>query len=827
MFQNYLQVAWRNLVNNKLYSAINIFGLAVGLASCILISLFVRDELSYDKQWANADTLYRLHTTFVVPGREPFVAVVTPGPARQALRHYFAGEIAAATRFNGMWPVITYQGKAFSEQVHWTDPDTADMFDLKVLSGDLKQTLNDNASLAIDASFSRKHFGTTATVGEIVTVSVFDMKRDFRIGAVFEDLPHNTALSFQALAMIDEADWHNQPWLFDHWFSINNQLFFQLEDGASIDSINDRITAFTDQGIDLPPQTVADPDTPQSDFIKLSTISIKDIQLDAVGDGEMKPTGDRTTVSIFAAIAALILFIACVNFMNLATSRSTQRAREVALRKVMGARRGQLVAQFIGESVIIALIGLLVGVVLVELVLPSYSEFLGKELFFSYTDSMSLGILAGLVLVVGLVGGVYPALVLSGFQPARVLKANKSTESSGSAMLRNALVVFQFTISIALIAATATVYGQMLYATSMDPGFNKEGLLAVMGANRSGAAEKQKTLKEQILAIPAVTGVTLSSERPFSSNENNQSVEIPGHPELGSILIGSMSIDYDFLDTLEIPLVAGRNYSPDYSLDAFPDTDADQDTLARSNILINEGALRRFGFGTAQEALGREILVTMGEEKKALFTVVGVIADMHFQSLKSVKRPEMYFMAGSPTSNVLVRHSGDPLEVAAEIERVWRELIPSVPFAYEFSDQVAAEEFTREANVGVMLGSFSALAVIIACLGLFGLASFTAERRTREIGIRKVLGASVMNIVKLLIWQFSKPVLLANLLAWPIAAWGLLRWLENFPYRLDSWILLPLLLIAGMIALAVAWATVGGNAARVANRNPVEALRYE
>jgi putative ABC transport system permease protein len=368
----------------------------------------------------------------------------------------------------------------------------------------------------------------------------------------------------------------------------------------------------------------------------------------------------------------------------------------------------------------------------------------------------------------------------------------------------------------------------MLYATNMDPGFNKDGLLAIMGANRSGAAEKQEALKEQILAIPGVTGVSLSSERPFSSNENNSSVEIPGNPDLGHILIGTMQIDDDFLQTMEIPLVAGRNFSRDYALDAYPEVaNVEEGTVPSGNILVNEGALRRFGFGTPEQALGKEILVGLDEDTDALFTVVGVIADMHFQSLKTVKRPEMYFMHGSPTSNVLVRYSGNPVEIAAEVERVWRELIPTVPFAHEFSDEVAAREFEQEVNVAKMLGSFSALAVIIACLGLFGLASFTAERRTKEIGIRKVLGASVMSIVKLLIWQFSKPVLLANLLAWPIAAWGLMRWLQNFPYRLDSWILLPLLLMAGLVALAIAWATVGGNAARVATRNPVEALRYE
>jgi putative ABC transport system permease protein len=620
--------------------------------------------------------------------------------------------------------------------------------------------------------------------------------------------------------------------LFEQWFSVSNHLFFQLREDASIASVNNRLDEFADQ-IELPKDALASGDARPSDFIVYSSMPIRDIQLNAAGMGEMKPTGSMTTVVIFAAIAALILVIACINFMNLATAKSTQRAREVALRKVMGASRTQLMVQFLGESVVLAVLGMLSGIVLVELLLPAYGEFLGRELQFSYGDGLTQLILAALVLAVGLVGGVYPALVISGFLPARVLKANRSVESRGSARLRNALVVCQFTISIALMVATATVYGQMQFALNLDPGFNRDGLLVVHGLSRRGAVERQEAIRQEILRLPGVERAAFVSQPPFSADENNVSVTLPGQPDVGSILVGSISIDYDFLRTMQIPLLAGRDYSRDFALDAYPDARGllPEGEQGRGNILVNEGALRRFGFGSPEDAVGRQIQVDIGAGPEgsvsALLTIIGVVPDIHYQSLRSVIRPELYFMHTNKSPHLVVRYSGDPARVAADVEGLWNAMVEEVPFDYEFTDQVVAEEFLRERSTANMLGLFAALAVIVACLGLYGLAAFTAQRRTREIGIRKVMGASVAAIVRLLLWQFTKPVLLANLLAWPLAVWGLLRWLENFPYRLDSWVLAPLCLGAGLLALAIAWITVGGNAARVATRNPVHALRYE
>lgn len=833
MFWNYLQVAYRSILGNKLYSAINVVGLAIGLAACILILLFVRDELSYDKFWKNADSIHRLHVTFNVPGREPFVTVSAQGPVKHAVDRYFAEEVERSTRFAGLAPIVRHGDQVLREIIHWTDPETADMFDLQVVAGDVKAALNDNASLAVNESFARKYFGDADPIGQVLTLNNFDLQRDYRIAAVFKDLPHNTVLDFQALAMIDEQDFAGQPSLFAQWFSVNNMFFMQLKDGVSIDAVNSRITDFTDTAIDIPPGAL-DEGTKPSDFIAFTTMALPDIQLNPAGAGEMKTTGDKQIVIVFATIAGLVLMIACINFMNLATAKSTRRAREVALRKVLGARRRQLVTQFIGESILIALIGLALGVVMVELLVAPFGEFLGKELVLNYADTTTVAVFLGLVAFVGAIGGLYPALVLSGFRPSRILKANRSAETKGSANIRGGLVILQFAISITLIVVTGVVYGQMFYATTLDPGFNKENLLVVKNVGRSGFEDKQQALFQEVVNLPGVLGASYSADAPISGNESNTSVEIPGNEEVGSVLIGRQTVDHDFFDVYQIPIVAGRAYSRDFVNDGFPAVaGTEEGVVLNGTVVVNEGALRRFGFPSAEEAVGNLIRVPAGRGgpgqtlRFAHLEIIGVAADTNFQSLRSVIRPEMYYLVDGRYRNLAIRFEGNPVELINRVETVWRGLTGNIPFRYEFVDELIEAEFLGEQNLATTLGVFAGLAILVACMGLYGLAAYTAERRTKEIGIRKVMGARVLDIVRLLLWQFSKPVLLASVIAWPVAVWATLSWLETFPYRIADWILLPLCVAAAFIALMIAWATVGGNAARVARANPIKALRYE
>jgi putative ABC transport system permease protein len=831
MFQNYIKTALRNLLRQKLFSIINVLGLAVGLAACILITLFVRDELSYDEFWSDADRIHRFHTTFNVPGREPFITVVAPGPIKEPFERYFSEEVAYSTRFVEFGPVVGQGNDLTTESIHWVDREVADIFDLNIVRGDYRSTFDGIARLAINQSFAEKYFGDKDPIGQVLTVNNFYNTRDYQVTAVFEDLPHNTAMDFQALTLIDEADFVSQPGLFESWFSLNASYFFKLKDGIDAELIESRLKLFTDTEIDIPPGALGD-GFELSDIVKYSILPLVDVQLTPSGSGEMKPTGDVQIVLIFSAIAGLILLIACINFMNLATAKSTQRAREVALRKVLGAKRKQLVQQFIGESILISILSLLLAIVFLEISLPTFSQFVGKDLAFDYTDGFSFSILLGLIVFIGIVGGLYPAMVLSGFRPAFVLKANKSAEDGSSARLRNILVITQFAISIALIVATIVVYGQMQFAVTMDPGFNKENLLVVRNLGRPSVLEKQDTFKEEIARLPGVSAVALSGNSPSNGDESNTSVEIPGNAELGSILVGYQDVDHDFFETYQMQLLAGRAYSRDYSGDGVPDSSTIQPgDNPTGTVIINQSALGRFGFETPEGAVGKDILLgvrdSTGERVNAALTVIGVVPDVHFQSLKTVIRPEIYLLNFNDYRSLTVRFSGSSASLISAIEGLWNGLGTNVPYRYKFVDEAMAGEFGEEQALVTMLGLFAVLAILIACLGLYGLASFTAERRTKEIGIRKVMGATVLDIVRLLVWQFSKPVLVASLIAWPVAIWAMMNWLETFPYRLETWILVPLCLFAALLALSIAWATIGGNAAKVARSNPIKALRYE
>ncbi|MBB4633163.1 ABC transporter permease [Sphingosinicella soli] len=470
MFQNYFKVALRILIRNKLYSAINIVGLATGFAACILIMLFVRHELSYDNFWKNADTIARVNTTVAIPGRAPFVAASASVPLKDVIEGYFPDDVVRATRFIPMHPIMTQNGEAFAEDMHWTDPETAKIFDLKVLHGDLQASLDDKSSLAVSETFARKYFGKENPVGKILRINLSEIERDYRIGAVFADLPDNSALKLNALAKFDMTDFPLTSGAYNTWGNIGEHIVYvQLADPGALERVNRRLPDLINAHV-----TGLDPLKPtaqskNSDFYEQRLQLLKDVHLRPISIGEMKPGGDIGTVRILMAIAALVLLIACINFVNLVTAKSTQRAREVALRKVMGANRRQLIAQFIGETIMLAAFGLLFGMIFVELTLPMFNFFFNTQLVFAYDDWLTIAGLLGLVVITGFLAGIYPAMVLSGFMPARVLKANKSAETRSSLALRNALVVLQFAISIALIVATATVYGQTWYATSKDP----------------------------------------------------------------------------------------------------------------------------------------------------------------------------------------------------------------------------------------------------------------------------------------------------------------------------------------------------------------------
>jgi putative ABC transport system permease protein len=548
----------------------------------------------------------------------------------------------------------------------------------------------------------------------------------------------------------------------------------------------------------------------------------------------MRPGNDERTIITFAVIALLILGMAIVNFINLATARASQRAREVSLRKVLGATRKQLIVQFIGESIIVAVLAMLIALAMVELLMPPFAAFLDADLSVSYLGAGGIALpVVVLVLLVGVLGGLYPAFFLSRFQPAQVLKANKSAaETPGTGRLRNALVVAQFAVSIGLIICTAVIYAQTVYARTVDPGYKRDHILQVDELSRYVMINRAQAVTDQVKRVEGVQAVGRTTIGVATSNQNNTGFLVPGRTD--PVTIGIYTVDTGFLDAMGLKLIAGRWFDEARPMDdmtvPYPPDKAAEAALAKrgGNIVINELAVKRLGIGDPAKAIGKTFGAALVDNELGLVpvTIVGVVKDSRFRSVKEPLDPIMFQNSKfGPHSHMIVRFQGDPAALRDRVAKVWKSIAPDVPFNADFSEDVIAKLYKAEDARAKIFAAFALLAVIVGCLGLFGLASFTAERRTKEIGIRKVLGARTRDIVRLLVWQFSRPVVIANIIAWPVAWWVMRDWLNGFDARIS---LTPVpFLIAGLLALVIAIVTVGGHAVRIARSSPIHALRYE
>lgn len=829
MWRNYLMVGFRALTKNKTYAFINIAGLAIGLAACLILLLYVRYESSYDKWLPDADRIYQVQAISTDPenaGGPPGQGA--HGVVAQSLADAFP-EIEAATRAEGESMTIVRNGEAVSLDLVMANESFFDIIQLPFLRGSAERALADMNSVAISRTQAMNLFGTIDVVGRTIDGVRRGEPYSLRISGVFEDLPRNSHMNFSMVRRITEEEAANCGWT-----CINGNVYLKLRPGADGESINARLQDWEKRGI--PARNVAGQRVSEGDLFDWRLVNVRDVHLSGAEGDEERPGNDRRTVTTFAVVALLILAMASINFVNLATARASQRAREVALRKVLGANRRQLIVQFLGESLLITAVAMVIALALVELSLPYLSNFLRLELEMKYFGEGGVIVpVIGLLLVVGLAGGLYPAFYLSRFQPAAVLRANQSSaEPQGSGRLRNILVVGQFAVSIGLIVCTAIVYAQTSFMQNTDLGFNRDGLIQINGGNRAQVIPAREELMRRIDAIDGVEAVTAGSMFVATSQTLNTDVQLPGRSSLP--LIGFYSVEPGFFDTLGIKLLAGRKLSRDFANDSAwtpyePEEAVEPAQRAVSergvNIVVNEDAVRRMGLGSPTQAVGKTIRINMfGEEiGMTAATIVGVVANSRFRSLREPLEPVMYFDRGI-YSRVIVRYnSPDPNRVREEIARVWRQMFPDVPFEGEFADEQLAELYQADAARGQTFAGFALLAVIIACLGLFGLAAFTAERRTKEIGIRKVFGARSRDIVGLLAWQFSKPVIIANLIAWPIAWWVMRDWLNGFDSRID---LGPgPFVLAGGLALAIALGTIAGHALKVSRANPVHALRYE
>lgn len=822
---NYMTTGLRHLLNHKLFSAINIFGLAIGLMACILITLFVQDELSYDEDWKDSNRIYRMHTELRIPGQAPFFLPQTPGPVKHALPKDYSG-VETTARARMFSPILKIGEDVYLDTVKWVDPEFVDIFNFDIIAGDMTSTMKDASSLAISRERAIKYFGSVdKALGGVISVNRGPIQRDFKVGTIFEDLPQNTHLSVEAMAPVDEADFVTEPWNFSSWWGTNVFLYIKMKDGADIKPLQDDLSNFADRNYPT------EHGTKGSDIAVHSIIPVGDIQLKSIGAYEMKPVGNINTVITYSAVAILILIIASINFTNLSTARATQRAREVAVRKVLGANKTQLILQFLGESILVTMIALIIALASVELLLPAYNEALNKELTVDYGLDGLLPIYTLLAFLVGIGGGIYPALILSGFRPSSVLKANKSAETSGTMKLRMILVVFQFAVSIGLMVSTAVVYGQSIYAKSLNQGFNKENLLQLDSFSRPGAEEKQKVILDELRRHPQVISISRSSSVPGSTDSNNTNLHIPGSNSADDPMLGTRDVDFNFFETYQTKMLAGRSYDIERG-DRKP---TKEDVLAgrtKGSLIINYTALARLGFATPEDAVGQILQYGRGaHEGKPVWAdmeIIGVSEDFNIESVHREVRPEVYFLDPNDQYRTMsARFVGDPATLVADVEKLLKSTIPDVPINITFANEALAKQYADEDAQSTLFAIFSLLAIVVACLGLFGLASFTAERRTKEIGLRKVMGASIFDIVKLLLWQFSFPVLIANIIAWPAAWYFMNDWLSQFVYRFDSIYIAGFCLIAGSLAMLIAWITISANAIKVAKSNPINALRYE
>ncbi|WP_380873040.1 ABC transporter permease [Sphingomonas sp. DBB INV C78] len=834
MWRNYLTVGIRSLAKNRAYALINILGLAIGMAACILILLFVRYEFTYDQFLGNADNTYELQSFYTSKETgQQFNIQMTAYVAGTMLKKDFPQVEKTVFALSGS-PVVMKDGQATAaNDILLVDGPFFDIVRFPFATGNPATALSEAGTVVLTEAEAMKRYGTTNVVGQTMTMITRGKTMDFRITGIVKDPPKNSSFHLTIIARIDFTSYFaEQPEFMEEWGWQSGWVFAQLKPGTDVQTLQSQFPAWEKRNI-------ADEDVEgirynAGDEQDWRLVNVRDIHLGEAQGASMTPGNDKRTVYTFAVIALLILGMACVNFTNLATARASQRAREVALRKVLGANRRQLIGQFVGESILVAAIAMLVALAIAELLLPLFANFLDARLQLHYfgSDGVLLPILL-LVLIVGVAGGLYPALVLSRFQPARVLKANRSAaDTEGSARLRSILVVGQFAVSIGLIICTAIIYTQTMYAQSVDPGYRRDGILQVDNFGRRQIETRKQTIKDEIARVEGVTMVAGTGMGVNTRNNSNRGFQVPGRKD--AVNIGTYSTDPEWVDAMGIRMLAGRkldrNRPADDATVPFPEDPVVEQALARRgvNMVINALAAKRLGFASPADAVGKTVRTSMVDSEKyglTPVTIVGVMDDSRFRSIRTPIDPIMITRNDNNYDVLVVRYNGDPKVVRERIERAWKKIAPDAPFEAEFSEDIVRELYSKEAARAQMFAAFAVLAVVVGCLGLFGLATFTAERRTKEIGIRKVLGARTRDIVQLLVWQFSRPVLIANLIAWPIAWWVMRDWLNGFDSRIA---LGPTpFLLAGLLALLIAVGTIGSHAFRVARANPVHALRYE
>jgi putative ABC transport system permease protein len=807
VLNNYLVIAYRNLLKQKLYSGINILGLAIGLAICISMAIFVESELGYDKHINDHQNIYRTSLKMTVPGSP--AQSFAQGSVYNAERftNYF-DEITEATRLRSMGATLGFGDTHFSDVgLTLADANVFNFMSLEMIKGDKQSALVQPNTVVLTESAARRYFSSIDVLDKTLILA---NRIPLKVTGIIKDLPKRTHLEFSAIVSMGTAAEFLQNPNWDTDQSFNYSTYFKLKPNTDIKALEARFPEFLENHIG----------EGLGDIFHYTLINITDIYLNSHLYGEMKKNGDINIVFSFSIIAALILLIACVNFMNLSTATATKRAKEVGVRKTLGAKKYSLVTQFMIEAIMLCYIALFIAIALVEATLPIFADFIGKTLSFSYLDLNTLSILLSLGLVVGLISGIYPAFYLSAFKPARVLKG-EVTQGKTGALLRKGLVVFQFSVAIILIVATVIASMQLNYARNIELGYDKSNTFVLRGLWTTEASPQRDAIKTQLLANPDITSVTMTSRFPTGSLTDSMGLLHPATKEMQ--LMPVLAVDEDYFSSYNIKLLSGRGFSRDFTADAISQP-SEENPNPEFSVVINSIAAKTLGY-SPEEAVGKQFKVLFTRTSEGTATIVGVTEDYYFSSLKTEVAPTYHLLNHNNGSNMSIKYSGNTAQVRDYIEQTWSKFVPEQPIALDYLDDRFNQMYQQEDREFIVFNLFSLLAIFIACLGLFGLASFTTQRRTKEIGIRKVLGASVLDIVILINKEFSKQVLIANIIAWPAAYFIMQEWLNSFVYRIDLSIL-PFA-VATALAFVIAWVTVGSLSAIAAKERPITALRYE
>lgn len=816
MWRNYLTTAYRNLIKQRFYSIINILGLSIGLAGCLMISLFVMDEIGYDTFHKDADRIHRMRVDLKL-GESIFDGAIMPAPfAPMVAENYPEVEMAARFRSQGSRMVRPQESEDITNinenRVVFADKEVFDLFTFDILTGDPQGLVEPN-TVAISRTCAERHFGNSEATGKVLLIND---DTPYEIVSVFEDLPHNSHFHFDMMLSMAGLDEAQAPM----WVSHNFSTYLKLKEGASVAALNAKFPELVNSNVGPQIQqflgTSMEELEASGDRIIYFTQPLLDIHLAPNILGDLEPGGDIAYVYIFSAVALFLLLIACINFMNLSTARSSNRAKEVGVRKALGSLRIQLTNQFLIESLLVTGIAMILAIGISYLALPYFNNLSGKDLVLPWASGWFVPVILATFVSVGLLAGFYPAMFLSGFKPIEVLKG-KLALGSKSGNLRSALVVFQFATSIVLIVSTIVVYQQLGYVQNRNLGYEKDQILIFDDTYYLG--EKGQAFKNSLLQFPEVKMASYSSFLPVAgSNRNNTAYWPTGNKtQEFNVILQNWVVDEDYLQTLEMKILNGRPFDNSFG----------QDSLS---VILNETAVRQFGLG--DDPLGKKISGYTGamdtdnpEDAVTDFTVIGVVQDFHFESLKDQITPLGLFMGESQGSLITKLEASQVKGVLSRAEEIWKSMAPGYPFSYSFMDERFADMYENESRVGQIFGTFAGLAVLIACLGLFALATFMAEQKTKEIGVRKVLGATNQQILMLLSKDFIKLVLVGIVFAVPVAWYFMDQWLQNYHYQvgMNAWSFT----IAGMLAVAIAFLTVSSQSWRASRMDPARSLRDE